>query len=326
MGKEKFLLTLVVLIFDVLSIVPVRPFWARSGSPASINHDLAPLSRRLQPASRLEQQHLDDAHNEFSRLVDSDWHQRGASFVLFAQAKGVAGLGKAGGDGTGGADKAGTQVPPEVYNALTYAGTAFLFTLSVPLILYGLNKLLNKIEDCFGCGPASKKKKIIERQLENQKLCEQNNSKKFNESNLMSRSLYPKPGHHGGGIRSVATDQLQNYHHQQHANNNKQLMNTDQSPQVASFPANKDTHHHLDQHNTTHPGSICSQQNSPAVPVSDSTVNTLAIDLNQQDYSSNDNNSKQYHHRHHQTTTSTTSAFQDNYHQPAPFIISSPHI
>lgn len=79
------------------------------------------------------------------------------SLVSFAQAKGVAGLGKAGGDGTGGSDKAGQQVPPEVYNALTYAGTAFLFTLSVPLILYGLNKLLNKIEDCFGCGPSSRK-------------------------------------------------------------------------------------------------------------------------------------------------------------------------
>lgn len=77
--------------------------------------------------------------------------------VSLADAKGVAGLGKAGGDGAGGSDKAGQQVPPEVYNALTYAGTAFLFTLSVPLILYGLNKLLNKIEDCFGCGPSSRK-------------------------------------------------------------------------------------------------------------------------------------------------------------------------
>lgn len=79
-----------------------------------------------------------------------------------AEAKGVAGMGKVGGDAVGGSDKAGQQVPPEVYIALTYAGTAFLFTLSVPLILYGLNKLLNKIEDCFGCGPSSRKAKQCE--------------------------------------------------------------------------------------------------------------------------------------------------------------------
>jgi hypothetical protein len=82
---------------------------------------------------------------------------------LLAEAKGVAGLGKAGGDGQAGSDKAGQQVPPEVYMALTYAGTLFLFTLSVPLILYGLNKLLNKIEDCFGCGSSSKEKRAAER-------------------------------------------------------------------------------------------------------------------------------------------------------------------
>lgn len=81
----------------------------------------------------------------------------GSSFILLAEAKGVAGLGKAGGDGSAGSDKAGQQVPPEVYIALTYAAIAFLCTLSVPLILYFLNKLLNKIEDCFGCGPSSKK-------------------------------------------------------------------------------------------------------------------------------------------------------------------------
>lgn len=79
--------------------------------------------------------------------------------LLLAEAKGVAGLGKAGGDGQGGSDKAGQQVPPEVYMALTYAGTLFLFTLSVPLILYGLNKLLNKIEDCFGCGSSRRERK-----------------------------------------------------------------------------------------------------------------------------------------------------------------------
>lgn len=87
--------------------------------------------------------------------------------ITIAEAKGVAGLGKAGGDSQGGSDKGGQQVPPEVYIALTYAGTAFLFTLSVPLILYGLNKLLNKIEDCFGCGPSSKKEK--QRQAEQEK-------------------------------------------------------------------------------------------------------------------------------------------------------------
>jgi len=80
--------------------------------------------------------------------------------ILFAHAKGVAGLGKAGGDGQAGTDKGGQQVPPEVYIALTYAGTAFLFTLSVPLILYGLNKLLNKIEDCLGCGSSKKRAEL----------------------------------------------------------------------------------------------------------------------------------------------------------------------
>lgn len=93
---------------------------------------------------------------------------RGAT-ILFAEAKGVAGLGKAGGDSQGGSDKAGQQVPPEVYNALTYAGTAFLFTLSVPLILYGLNKLLNKIEDCFGCGPSNKKSSNKKQATDNQR-------------------------------------------------------------------------------------------------------------------------------------------------------------
>lgn len=83
--------------------------------------------------------------------------------VIYAEAKGVAGLGKAGGDGTGGSDKAGQQVPPEVYNALSYAGSIFLLILSVPFVCFGLNKLLNKIEDCFGCGPSSQKEKQRQR-------------------------------------------------------------------------------------------------------------------------------------------------------------------
>lgn len=74
-----------------------------------------------------------------------------APFLLFAEAKGVAGLGKAGGDGSAGTDKSGQQVPPEVYNALTYAAIAFLMTLSVPVILYGLNELFNKLQVCLGC-------------------------------------------------------------------------------------------------------------------------------------------------------------------------------
>ena len=90
--------------------------------------------------------------------------------ILFAEAKGVAGLGKAGGDNQGGSDKGGQQVPPEVYIALTYAGSAFLLTLSVPLILYSLNKLLNKIEDCFGCGPKSKLEKRTKKKLESKSI------------------------------------------------------------------------------------------------------------------------------------------------------------
>lgn len=92
-------------------------------------------------------------------ITNSYLSRREKSLFLYVEAKGVAGLGKAGGDGSAGSDKSGQQVPPEVYNALTYAGIAFLFTLSVPLILYGLNRLLNEIEDCFGCGPSSRKGK-----------------------------------------------------------------------------------------------------------------------------------------------------------------------
>lgn len=84
-------------------------------------------------------------------------HYSNHFFPLIAEAKGVAGLGKAGGDSQGGSDKAGQQVPPEVYNALSYAGSIFLLILSVPFVCFGLNKLLNKIEDCFGCGPSSKR-------------------------------------------------------------------------------------------------------------------------------------------------------------------------
>ena len=88
--------------------------------------------------------------------------------LLLVEAKGVAGLGKAGGDGQAGSDKAGQQVPPEVYMALTYAGTLFLFTLSVPLILYALNKLLNKIEDCFGCGSSARQRMDKQSKLQRQ--------------------------------------------------------------------------------------------------------------------------------------------------------------
>ena len=100
------------------------------------------------------------------RHLKGEVSSRTGPSLLFAEAKGVAGLGKAGGDGQGGSDKAGQQVPPEVYIALTYAGTLFLFTLSVPLILYGLNKLLNKIEDCFGCGPSNRREKMMKENLE----------------------------------------------------------------------------------------------------------------------------------------------------------------
>lgn len=109
------------------------------------------------------------------------------SLLILVDAKGVAGLGKAGGDGQGGSDKAGQQVPPEVYNALTYAGSAFLLTLSAPVILYSLNKLLNKIEDCFGCGPSSKKKTINEKQqsLNNQ---QNDHHQKYKQQQLQRQS------------------------------------------------------------------------------------------------------------------------------------------
>lgn len=111
--------------------------------------------------------------------------------ALLAEAKGVAGLGKAGGDGQGGSDKAGQQVPPEVYMALTYAGTLFLFTLSVPLILYGLNKLLNKIEDCFGCGPSSRAKRAKQKELLKQKsqMSSKNDSQNGNNQNQPLNSI-----------------------------------------------------------------------------------------------------------------------------------------
>lgn len=154
---EKFTWTLVVLLADILNT-----FLLDTLLYSCHRHD-----RTLDLVG--DHIALFDRH-ETTAKQSADYHQlseakirhqlrASTSFILFADAKGVAGLGKAGGDGTGGSDKAGQQVPPEVYSALTYAGTAFLFTLSVPLILYGLNKLLNKIEDCFGCGPSSRKEK-----------------------------------------------------------------------------------------------------------------------------------------------------------------------
>lgn len=129
--------------------------------------------------------------------------------ILFAQAKGVAGLGKAGGDGQGGSDKAGQQVPPEVYNALTYAGTAFLLTLSVPLILYGLNKLFNRIQDCFGCGPSSRRKALEACKLKKQQSFEQPPHQQH---------LQPQPHHHQQQHQQPSKQlQKQSQYHQQHS-------------------------------------------------------------------------------------------------------------
>lgn len=115
------------------------------------------------------------------------------SFILFVSAKGVAGLGKAGGDGSGGSDKAGQQVPPEVYNALTYAGSAFLLTLSVPLILYGLNKLLNRVEDCFGCGPSKRRQKRKEKALAAMNAAAE--AAAFNQPNQLQQQLQNQKYH-----------------------------------------------------------------------------------------------------------------------------------
>lgn len=138
--------------------LPFRPLYSSTSSLASV---LRTGSRYAQNDrwTAIERINYVRGHNaivELKEQTNCDYFSHHRGFLLFASAKGVAGLGKAGGDGTGGSDKAGQQVPPEVYNALSYAGTAFLFTLSVPLILYGLNKLLNKIEDCFGCGPSNR--------------------------------------------------------------------------------------------------------------------------------------------------------------------------
>lgn len=189
---EKFLLTFLVLLTDVISIILIKlestPQSPLSAPPSLANkrpcHNTSESYHRpLDCIALLSAASPTREEDSFSMVEAHHWHYhnanrstiqiriseggcgnsqprpRVASMLLFADAKGVAGLGKAGGDGTGGSDKAGQQVPPEVYNALTYAGTAFLFTLSAPFILYGLNKLLNKIEDCFGCGPSSKREK-----------------------------------------------------------------------------------------------------------------------------------------------------------------------
>lgn len=164
------------------------------------------------------------------------------TFALLAEAKGVAGLGKAGGDSQGGSDKAGQQVPPEVYNALTYAGTAFLFTLSVPLILYGLNKLLNKIEDCFGCGPSSKKskqKQTVTKQKQSNKTKNQQqiysvtSSKPHLMYEQMSRQYQKNSSSRIVSMSSDEDDQLScsdNKHsqqklHEQYSNHQSQLFN-----------------------------------------------------------------------------------------------------
>lgn len=139
--------------------------------------------------------------------------------ILLADAKGVAGLGKAGGDGQGGSDKAGQQVPPEVYKALSYAGSLFLLTLSVPLILYGLNKLLNEIEDCFGCGPSSAKEKLNNKQ----------NPKQFSlDTGTIAAS-------DGGNMRMVQDKQPQKNKNQLHQNQKYHLQLMHQQPKCYNF-------------------------------------------------------------------------------------------
>lgn len=305
--KEKFLLTLVVLILDVLSAPLLWPS-SDTATPAAINHNHLASSRP-------------DAHSVFAKparlggtITLANRRHNGRAYVLFAEAKGVAGLGKAGGDGTGGADKAGTQVPPEVYNALTYAGGAFLLTLSVPLILYGLNKLLNKIEDCFGCGPASKqkgKKVISERPVANQQMLfaeQANNNAKSNESSLVSGNLRQQYHNH----RSL-TNQLK-----QQQQESPQL-NSSHSPQIASYPANKDSRSSGISNGHNHPGAA-RRQNSPAALGLDSTAITLPFDLSQQQQQEEEEvDVLKKHH-------TATSAFQNNYLQSDPFIMSPPHI
>lgn len=162
--------------------------------------------------------------------------------ILSAEAKGVAGLGKAGGDSQGGSDKAGQQVPPEVYNALTYAGSAFLFTLSVPLILYGLNKLLNKIEDCFGCGPSSKSKSKVKQQA-------QQKQKKQRQQQTISVVGSAKPVQHW----NHSTSHLDRRFDKSDANNNNS------SCKIVSVSSDDDAE--LQMHNTSgHRHTTTSQQ------------------------------------------------------------------
>lgn len=136
---QKFFLTILIILADVLSIL-IRT------TTNNDNQVLIPRSDQFD--------HGEDYENQTPRK------QPETSFMLLVDARGVAGMGKVSGDGQSGSDKVGQQVPSEVYNALSYAGSAFLLTLSAPVILYSLNKVLNKIEDCFGCGPSSKKKTI----------------------------------------------------------------------------------------------------------------------------------------------------------------------
>lgn len=165
---QKFFLTILIILADVLSIL-IRT------TTNNDNQVLIPRSDRLD--------HGEDYEIQLPRK------QPETSFMLLVDARGVAGMGKVSGDGQSGSDKVGQQVPSEVYNALSYAGSAFLLTLSAPVILYSLNKVLNKIEDCFGCGPSSKKKTIDD---EKQRLQSETIGKQLKQQQRQSKQPQPQ--------------------------------------------------------------------------------------------------------------------------------------
>lgn len=164
--------------------------------------------------------------------------------ITLADAKGVAGLGKAGGDGQGGSDKAGQQVPPEVYMALTYAGSLFLLTLSAPLILYSLNKLLNKILDCFGCGPSNKKQEVSAIDIKNSSKLKQAKQEiqtisKEVSAGLPSSMSPMNQSHQNQLLHQMIMQQQYSKHHPSHAFNSS---NSNGSLATNNF-VNNTSHH-----------------------------------------------------------------------------------
>lgn len=190
--EKFFLLLFVILLEDVISSILFLNIIQDQGSKSNliVKNNLDEFSMMINAQNFIDTTTTTTSKNddEFKCLFIRNNQKPKVSFfrrdrfILLAEAKGVAGLGKAGGDGSGGSDKAGQRVPPEVYIALRIAFEGFLLTLTMPVIFYVSNMLLNMILDCFGCGPSSKKKKL--EQLNDNKQQQDKQRNDYNQQQL----------------------------------------------------------------------------------------------------------------------------------------------